>query len=558
MPHTFRAARLIGRPVLVAETHARLMVDLGERSRPLPSTALRQEDGLARRMMARLSALVSPAERRSPESAATGEDPDSVSDVRLALTDPSQIGAWYGAPPCAPDAERQPGGWFLEGPIAIIDIDGPLWDRGYGWGDGYDDIAQALRAARADDRVEKIFIRISSPGGLVDGLFDLVTEISAGSARQGGKPVTAFVAGAAYSAAYAIAAACDTIVCSPEGDVGSIGAVLLHVNEAGALAEHGVEITAIEFPDGKTDASWFKALTDSARADLDARIKRAALLFIDHVAAHRPLDAAAIIALKARIFSADDPDDVGRSALALGLIDSIAFERDAFAALAQTAGDTPAAPAPNAAAAAAASPAASASAAAASTPEETSRPTPKEADTMSTGTNLAQLQARANAGDAEAKKQLAAINAILASETPGEDDPAAGQPENEDPANAAAPEGEDPDPEAETENEDPDGEATMSGAEVVTLMTSKEAKGRQALAGVLAGTPGMTLKAAKKALAAAPAGRTRTAPPDPKLTEGGPGASATGRVGNADADEALSALSALRGSRVLRDRSAAH
>lgn len=539
-----RAGRLAGRPVLVAESHARFMVEAARA--PLDFAAEQTREG--RSLLGRISAFLRGApdgERRSPDARAEDSPPAG------------EIAAWgwfrCNPPPCAPAAELQEGGYFLQDGVAVIDIDGPLFDRGFGFGDGYDDIARALRGARADDRADQIMIRLSSPGGLVDGLFDLVDEISAGAARQGGKPVTAFVAGAAFSAAYAIAAACDQIVSSPQGEVGSIGAVLIHINEAAALSEHGIEITPIEFPPGKTEGAWFKALSDDARADLDARIKRAATLFIDHVASHRGLSADAIIALSARVFGASDPD-ASRSAIDLKLIDSIAFERDAFKALADSAG-----------AALAASPAAESgsSPAAASTParSKTAAAKPsKKGDPMSNRKKLAALKARAKAGDPEAQAQLAALAAILAAED-GEDDNAEDAAKGDDNDAAGKAEGDDDDDKAEgddddaqAEDKDDDDDATMSGADVVKVMTSPEAKGREALAGKLAGEPGMTVKRAKALLSAAPNGGSRLSPPDPKVSGDASGTDASGLTGNADVDAALGAYAQLRGSSALVSR----
>ena len=518
MPVSSRFGRLAGRPVLVSELHARMMVTSSRRV--LYPEA--DEGGLLSSLRRLLPGVGSGARR------ARGEDDAAdlpETELKAAL--------WAGdVPPCAPDAECMRGWWMQDG-AAIIDIDGPLWDRGFGWGDGYDDIARALRAAREDDRVDAILLRITSPGGLVDGLFDLVSEISEGSARNGGKPIWAFVAGSAFSAAYAIAAACDRIISSPEGEVGSIGAVLIHVSEEGWLKDHGIEVTPIEFPEGKTEGAGFKALSDEARADLSHRIKRAATLFIDHVAAHRPLDAEAILALRARVFAATDPDPE-RSALELGLIDGVMYEREILTALASGEGET-AQPAQTLSA-----PNAEDSRTAGTRDDHAAHLTQAETP-MDHAKKMAALKARAKAGDADAKRQLAALETVLEGvETDDE------EMETEEETVAVE------DVEAEAE-EETDESGQPSSQAVLAMMTSKEAQANLTLAGILAGTPGMTLAQFKKALTAAKSGTRQTfAAPDPAIEPDGAGDTQAGATGNKDCDRALAAFTALRGKAMVR------
>lgn len=512
MPVSSRLGRLAGRPVLVSELHARMMLTTSRRV--LYTEA--EEGGLLSSLRRLLPGVGSGARRARSE-----DDKADLPEADL------KAGLWGGGvPPCAPDAECMRGWWMQDG-AAIIDIDGPLWDRGFGWGDGYDDIARALRAARADDRVDAILLRITSPGGLVDGLFDLVSEISEGSARKGGKPVWAFVAGSAFSAAYAIAAACDRIIASPEGEVGSIGAVLIHVSEEGWLKDHGIEVTPIEFPEGKTEGAGFKTLSDEARADLSHRIKRAATLFIDHVAAHRPLSAEAILALRARVFAATDPDP-DRSALELGLIDGVMYEREILTALASGEGE-PAQPASTLSA-----PNAEDSRTAGTRDDHAAHQTQAETP-MDHAKKMAALKARAKAGDADAKRQLAALETMLEGVETDEEEM-----ETEEETVAA----EDEETEAEEET-DENGQPTAQA--VLAMMTSKEAQANPTLAGILAGTPGMTLARFKKALTAAKTGARQTfAAPDPAIEPDGAGDVKAGPTGNKHADQALAALRKMR------------
>lgn len=227
--------------------------------------------------------------------------------------------------------------WTLKDGIALMQIDKPLLDRGEIFcGEvyhGYDTILQALREANADDRVRGIFIRESTPGGVVAGGLPALAEyMRENSARGGGKPIHVY-ADMACSAGYWIASGADKIIASRVGLVGSIGAVIVHENWSGALEKAGVEITPIQFGEAKTDGAWWEALSDRAKADLQAEIDQCGRDFVADVIAGRPqLSAEEVLATQAAVFMGHH-DDAARSALDLKLIDAIASEEAAFAEL---------------------------------------------------------------------------------------------------------------------------------------------------------------------------------------------------------------------------------
>ena len=415
-----------------------------------------------------------------------------------------------------------------------------LWDRcSWSWGGrlwSYDRIGAAFKAALADARVLGVFFRIDSPGGLVDGLFSLIDQIRKGAQRGGGtKPVWAFAGASAFSAAYAIAAACDRIIAAPEGEVGSIGAVMIHVNEKAFLERLGFEVTPIEFPDGKTSGAWWEALSEEARTNLTARVSRVARLFIRHVAETRPgFTDEAIIALRAQCFSADDETDGGRSALALGLIDGIANEPAAFAdfvaacrtpsAAANPALANPAAPSPQAAAPAAAE-----------HQQGASDMDPKK---------LAALQAAAKKGDKAAQARLASIEAILAQES--DEDETTSEEEDDDTATEdeddTTAEDEDEDTTSEEDEDEEDGQVDAKTARAILGL--KEAKGRDKLAAKLATTPGMTVKRARGLLAASSRSSSSSLSgrvTDPNVRSNATKGEAGNFTGNADCDAAIAA-----------------
>ncbi|MBX6427156.1 MAG: S49 family peptidase [Variibacter sp.] len=438
MPRVDLLLRAAGRPVALHRDYARALVLRGERAR----------DGLVRRAL-RAVGLSAEEEGAVP--------PPQACAPRL---------AW------APDAERCDG-YALAGALAVIDVKGLLTQDGcYDWWEGcccpgYEQIGAALRLARADGRVKGILLRIDSPGGLVDGCFELADEIRAGSARGGGKPIWAATS-MACSAAYALASACDRIVAQATAYVGSIGVYMLHVDETGWLEELGIKITPIESGARKTDLQPFKPLSEEARADAQAVIDETAALFFRVVSQGRGLAVEAIRAMEGRAYMAAHSDPA-RSGRALGLVDAIGTDRSAAAELA----------------------AAVATASSASPPPPgggaTSADCGRESmeDDMALKDRLAALLAE-DGGDAEKLEKIRQILDGEGDDTPGKDD------------------------EEETEEEpEPAAAATANPrqADAWAVLDLPEAKGREGLAKSLARKVAegrLTVQEAKSMLAAAP------------------------------------------------------
>jgi len=123
----------------------------------------------------------------------------------------------------------------------------------------YADIISAIGTAEQDPLIEKIELAIDSPGGEFAGLFDLIEVMEA--AR---KPITAMVSNMAASAAYAIAAASDTIVARNQsarfGSVGIVVDMRLDANK--------VSITSTNAPNKRPDVSTDEGVA-VVRAELD-------------------------------------------------------------------------------------------------------------------------------------------------------------------------------------------------------------------------------------------------------------------------------------------------
>ncbi|MQA94560.1 MAG: signal peptide peptidase SppA [Streptosporangiales bacterium] len=86
---------------------------------------------------------------------------------------------------------------------------------------GADTVAAALRAARRDDRVKAIVLRVDSPGGSYTASDTIWREV--GQARAAGKPVVVSMGVVAASGGYFVSMGADAIVAQPGTLTGSIG-----------------------------------------------------------------------------------------------------------------------------------------------------------------------------------------------------------------------------------------------------------------------------------------------------------------------------------------------
>lgn len=215
--------------------------------------------------------------------------------------------------------------------IAVIEIAGTLVHRGAWIGQSsgltsYEGIAAQLQAALADPAIRGIALDIDSFGGEVAGAFDLADRIRA--ARQV-KPVHAFVADHALSAAYALASQADRIILPRTGAVGSIGVVAMHSDMSGALDQKGIAVTLIHAGARKVDANPYQPLPEAVRGRIAGELEDLRQLFAETVAEGRGrrLDTSQALGTEAAVFR-------GEAAVFAGLADEVADPVTAFRAFA--------------------------------------------------------------------------------------------------------------------------------------------------------------------------------------------------------------------------------
>mgnify|MGYP005982328555 CR=1 FL=1 len=205
---------------------------------------------------------------------------------------------------------------FADG-CAIIPVHGMLVNRfGYSWGfiTGYNFIRQQANAALADSDVKRVIFDVNSPGGEVSGCSETAAAIKA---LGDSKETMAVVDSNACSAAYWIASAANKITLTPSGAVGSIGAMMMHVDKSQALENAGYKVTLLHSGAHKVDGTSHKPLPDDVKASLQARLDETRNEFAATVAANRGLTTQAMLDTEAEIYPANE-------ALTKGLVDAVA------------------------------------------------------------------------------------------------------------------------------------------------------------------------------------------------------------------------------------------
>ncbi len=196
--------------------------------------------------------------------------------------------------------------YAMLGEIAVIRITGILLHRDYWideWASGYEAIRACFDLALADDDVKGIVFDCDSPGGEVSGCFDLSDHIYR---SRGSKPIVAVVDERAHSAAYALASAADRIAMMGTAFVGSVGVVMVHIDQSGMLEQFGVKPTFIFAGKHKVDGNSYEPLPEPVRARFQERIDAIYDRFVVTVARNLNLSEDAVRKTEADIFSAEE------------------------------------------------------------------------------------------------------------------------------------------------------------------------------------------------------------------------------------------------------------
>lgn len=187
-----------------------------------------------------------------------------------------------GAAPIRPKPRRN-------GAVAVVPVFGIIHQRmnmmsQMSGGTSTEQLTAQIREAVNNADVGTVVLDIDSPGGGVNGIQELATEMLQMRER---KPIIAVVNSLAASAAYWIAASASEVVITPSGDVGSIGVFAAHEDISQRMENEGVKVTLISAGKFKTEGNPFEPLSDEALEALQGRVDEAFGTFVASVAKGR-------------------------------------------------------------------------------------------------------------------------------------------------------------------------------------------------------------------------------------------------------------------------------
>ena len=204
--------------------------------------------------------------------------------------------------------------------LAVVHAVGPIVlgdsaaDAGGGSVAAAQPLAEALRAARENEAIEAIILRIDSPGGSAVASDLIWREVVLAGAE---KPVVASMSDLAASGGYYLAMAAGVVVAQPGTLTGSIGVVGGKLVLGDMFAKLGIAVEAVS--DGRMAEmhSAFTPYSDEARVRVQALIDAFYEEFVARVAERRAMTREAVHAVaQGRVWT-------GRQALDAGLIDEL-------------------------------------------------------------------------------------------------------------------------------------------------------------------------------------------------------------------------------------------
>lgn len=213
----------------------------------------------------------------------------------------------------------EPGDYEVINGAAVIDICGPIEKSKtlIGWlfdSTETQHVHKQLQNALGDSSVDRIILRIDSPGGTVSGTDDLAQAVYAASEV---KPVIAFIEDLGASAAYWIASQASTVYATRSSIVGSVGTFSVVEDWSAAYAAMGVAVHIVKAGRFKAIGAPGSALTSDQLEHLQQNINSINRVFLNAVRTGRGLSSKELSVIsEAGTF-------VGREAFDVGLVDGI-------------------------------------------------------------------------------------------------------------------------------------------------------------------------------------------------------------------------------------------
>jgi protease-4 len=190
-------------------------------------------------------------------------------------------------------------------------------------GGGLAHVLAMLRAARADDAVAAVVLRVDSPGGEVtasDVLYRAVREVDQV------KPVVVTMESVAASGGYFVACGGRHILANPSTLTGSIGVIMQTLNYQVLFSKLGMEMVTFRSGEMKDLLNGGRELTEKERSLVQSLVMESYELFLRTVSESRKLDAEGL-----RNGVADGRVISGSKALEAKLVDELGGYEEALA-----------------------------------------------------------------------------------------------------------------------------------------------------------------------------------------------------------------------------------
>ncbi|WP_265014740.1 S49 family peptidase [Wolbachia endosymbiont (group B) of Camptogramma bilineatum] len=201
---------------------------------------------------------------------------------------------------------------------AVIAIHGILTKKPGAFDDflgmtSYEKIQEEIEEALSNKDIETILLDIDSPGGEVNGIFDLADFIYESRAK---KRIIAIANDDAYSAAYAIASSAEKVFVSRTSGVGSIGVIASHIDQSRFDERQGIKYTTIFAGSRKNDLNPHEPMTSESLESLQKEVGRLYEMFLQLIARNRGLSIEKIRSTEAGLY-------FGENAVEIGLADGV-------------------------------------------------------------------------------------------------------------------------------------------------------------------------------------------------------------------------------------------
>ena len=273
-----------------------------------------------------------------PYTAQEAVDGGLVDELKYSDELEGAIGRALGQPVAIHDAPKSPerSGAWSKPKIAVVYIEGDIVDGksreipllGMKLA-GAETIVPAIIAARENDSIKAVVLRVSSPGGSALASDRIAHELEL---TRKIKPVICSMGDVAASGGYFVSAPCERIFAAPSTITGSIGIFSGKFDISGLAHKLGVSFEAYERGQHASIESMWRPYTDDERVLILQKLRYFYGRFVDAVARGRHMKADAVDAIaRGHVWT-------GAAARVRGLVDEYGGIIDAIAEAKQRAG----------------------------------------------------------------------------------------------------------------------------------------------------------------------------------------------------------------------------